>query len=355
MEIPYYNSILDRFFDVLGLSPTSSFKELKSRYHELAFIYHPDKNDSIESLEKMKEINEAYSILKSNKSRIEYVKKYGVCTTNDMFIEGKTYKEVELESIKQSLRDIKKSYQDAYQYYKKESFKQSVKENYNRIDEEDYFGSLNTKFLAEGLKITCAVGLSLLYQLNKLRKEKNDTVPRYTTRNRKTLAGILVAAMLFNPLALNGENEDPVIPEVTYEESIPQYLVEDIPLVKIHTVQPTETLSSIAKKYNITVEQLMKVNNIKYDNIRQNNILKIPYYIDDEEVSKYTISVNSKDYKSLEDIAEKYGTDLKSIYSLNIECFELIDGKYYQISDEILVPDFEKITNSLHQKTYSKS
>ena len=99
----------------------------------------------------------------------------------------------------------------------------------------------------------------------------------------------------------------------------------------------------------------MKVNNIKYDNIRQNNILKIPYYIDDEEVSKYTISVNSKDYKSLEDIAEKYGTDLKSIYSLNIECFELIDGKYYQISDEILVPDFEKITNSLHQKTYSKS
>ena len=32
MEIPYYNSILDRFFDVLGLSPTSSFKELKSRY-----------------------------------------------------------------------------------------------------------------------------------------------------------------------------------------------------------------------------------------------------------------------------------------------------------------------------------
>ena len=33
MEIPYYNSILDRFFDVLGLSPTSSFKELKSRYH----------------------------------------------------------------------------------------------------------------------------------------------------------------------------------------------------------------------------------------------------------------------------------------------------------------------------------
>ena len=336
MEIPYYNSILDRFFDVLGLSPTASFKELKSRYHELAFIYHPDKNDSLESLEKMKEINEAYSILKSNKSRIEY-------------------KEVELESIKQSLKDIKKSYQDAYQDYKKESFKQRVKEHYSRLDEEDYFGTLNTTFIAEGLKITCAVGLSLLYQLSKLRKEKNDTVPRYITRNRKTLAGILVAAMLFNPLAVNGENEEPIIQEVTYEESNSQYLVEDIPVVKIHTVQPNETLSSIAKKYNITVEQLMKVNNIKYDNIRQNNTLKIPYYIDDEEVSKYTISVNSKDYKSLEDIAEKYGTDLKSIYSLNIECFELIDGKYYQISDEILVPDFEKITSSLHQKTYSKS
>ena len=91
MEIPYYNTILDRFFEVLGLDSNSSFEELKKKYHELAFIYHPDKNDSLESLEKMKEINEAYSILKNNKSRIAYVKKYGVYTTGDMFIEEKTH------------------------------------------------------------------------------------------------------------------------------------------------------------------------------------------------------------------------------------------------------------------------
>lgn len=68
------------YFKILGLPENSSFNEIKSRYRELAKIYHPDINHSEGAEEKFKEINEAFSaivsIKENNFNNGRYSKKY---------------------------------------------------------------------------------------------------------------------------------------------------------------------------------------------------------------------------------------------------------------------------------------
>jgi DnaJ-class molecular chaperone len=61
------------YYNVLGISPAASAKEIKDAYRKLAFEHHPDRNkENPESAEKMKSINEAYAVLSDMKKRGEY-------------------------------------------------------------------------------------------------------------------------------------------------------------------------------------------------------------------------------------------------------------------------------------------
>jgi curved DNA-binding protein CbpA len=61
------------YYNVLGLSPSATAKEIKDAYRKLAFEYHPDRNkENPQSAEKMKSINEAYAVLSDVKKRQEY-------------------------------------------------------------------------------------------------------------------------------------------------------------------------------------------------------------------------------------------------------------------------------------------
>ena len=68
------------YYKILGVSKEASATELKKRYRELAIMYHPDKysdlspNDAkYQEIEaRMKEINEAYTVLKNPSSRERY-------------------------------------------------------------------------------------------------------------------------------------------------------------------------------------------------------------------------------------------------------------------------------------------
>lgn len=60
------------FYEVLGVSKSSSADELKRAYRKLALEYHPDKNKSKEAEEKFKEINQAYEVLSDPQKRSTY-------------------------------------------------------------------------------------------------------------------------------------------------------------------------------------------------------------------------------------------------------------------------------------------
>jgi curved DNA-binding protein CbpA len=61
------------YYEILGIAPSASTKEIGEAYRKLAFQYHPDRhNDSEEAHKKMQELNEAYAILSDPIKRREY-------------------------------------------------------------------------------------------------------------------------------------------------------------------------------------------------------------------------------------------------------------------------------------------
>src|SRR4030042_115874 len=60
------------FYKILGVKETASEEEIRARWVELTKHYHPDRGRAIASNEKIREINEAYQILKHSSTRVEY-------------------------------------------------------------------------------------------------------------------------------------------------------------------------------------------------------------------------------------------------------------------------------------------
>ena len=60
------------YYEVLGVSKTSSSDEIKKQYRKLALKFHPDRNQSAEAGEHFKEISEAYGVLSDPEKRKVY-------------------------------------------------------------------------------------------------------------------------------------------------------------------------------------------------------------------------------------------------------------------------------------------
>lgn len=58
-------------YEILKLSPTATFEEIKITYRKMAMEYHPDVNPDAND-EMVYKINEAYKILKDTESRRLY-------------------------------------------------------------------------------------------------------------------------------------------------------------------------------------------------------------------------------------------------------------------------------------------
>ena len=60
------------FYDILGIKKTASDSEIKKAYRTKSFHYHPDRNNSQDANQKMRDINEAYETLQDKSKRRLY-------------------------------------------------------------------------------------------------------------------------------------------------------------------------------------------------------------------------------------------------------------------------------------------
>ena len=60
------------YYEVLGVTKTSSLDEIKNQYRKLALKFHPDRNQSADAGEHFKEISEAYAILSDSEKKQTY-------------------------------------------------------------------------------------------------------------------------------------------------------------------------------------------------------------------------------------------------------------------------------------------
>ena len=60
------------YYEVLGVTKTSSQDEVKQQYRKLALKFHPDRNKSSESGEHFKEISEAYAVISDPEKKQVY-------------------------------------------------------------------------------------------------------------------------------------------------------------------------------------------------------------------------------------------------------------------------------------------
>lgn len=69
----YTQGMTDRdYYEVLGVGRSASNEEIKKAFRRLAREYHPDVNNSPDSEERFKEINEAYAVLSDTEKRAAY-------------------------------------------------------------------------------------------------------------------------------------------------------------------------------------------------------------------------------------------------------------------------------------------
>ena len=111
-------------------------------------------------------------------------------------------------------------------------------------------------------------------------------------------------------------------------------IIEYLALSDTYKVKSGDTLYSIAKKYNISVDELKELNNLKNNNITVGQVLKIKSNIPSKEVTgKNYYIVKSGD--TLYSIAKKYNTTVDEIKKLNnLKSDNLSIGMELKIKEE---------------------
>ena len=129
-----------------------------------------------------------------------------------------------------------------------------------------------------------------------------------------------------NQLKSNWEKyAEAVVRAITKYKNI-EYRESNSDFKEIYKVMPGDSLWSISKKYNISVEELKKYNNLKSNLINIGQILNIPQ---DNNFIEYSVQKGD----TLYNIAKKYNITIKDIMNLNKLTTNLLN-----IGQKILIP-----------------
>ena len=111
-------------------------------------------------------------------------------------------------------------------------------------------------------------------------------------------------------------------------------IIEYLALSDTYKVKSGDTLHSIAKKYNISVDELKELNNLKNNNITVGQVLKIKSNIPSKEVTEKNYYI-VKSGDTLYSIAKKYNTTVDEIKKLNnLKSDNLSIGMELKIKEE---------------------
>ncbi len=95
-------------YSVLDITPSATLDEIKSAYRVQALKWHPDKNLSTDTNEKMQEINEAKLILTDKEARIKYDLEYPYYQSFKRNDQQQTTYQFEDEVLKRWMENAKK-------------------------------------------------------------------------------------------------------------------------------------------------------------------------------------------------------------------------------------------------------
>lgn len=77
---------MEKYYKILNLNTNASKEDIRNAYKKLALLYHPDKNNSVESKEKFNEISNAYEILYNKKVDHDIMSDINNINMNDLNI-----------------------------------------------------------------------------------------------------------------------------------------------------------------------------------------------------------------------------------------------------------------------------
>ena len=376
---------MSNYYEILGVSRDASADEIKKSYRKLAIIYHPDRNPGdVEAENMMKEINVAYGVLSDEIKRKEYDSTlskekdyrdekwfYNYWKNHTTKDDGEVFS-LDKKYFKSLLDKLIKSYENSREFERTVTFKNRrdfiTKEVFGGHklfeDCDDIIDYIKKIFSRDAYSYFEEHGsLEFSYILYKLNRLKSDDIPTYLMRNRRTFIGLILVFYLLS--GITNDKDNVVQPSIVSVDEIVEddnnsssNLIDGYCLYKVYKVKEGDTLSKLALDSNITVEKLKMINKLYGDNITVGQIIKIPYYIAKDEVKYYTKSIEvDLNNVSFNDIAEEYGTDERTLYSLNIEAFYYDGEKYIITSNNILVPTFptdEEVNELKAKDSYRK-
>ena len=123
------------YYAILGITPDSDAQEVKSAYRKLARKYHPDVNKEQGSVEKFKDISEAYEVLSNEKKRKQYDLLNGFYKTNKQ--------KVKSEGAKTEYKKTAEQKEQTAEDYKNKATRPSFKEDKEAFQKNDFKSAIN--------------------------------------------------------------------------------------------------------------------------------------------------------------------------------------------------------------------